>query len=215
VFKTIRDEVNNSIYLLSKYNVQLGIVYKYPRQVDCGIMKTGRSFYMAHTFLKRVYDKKWFPFDELNGSAATNWAKTMKYSWIVEESNIILRLIQECTMFFSWWWFYRNRYSEYQLVTVTSTRSAHAQDVQSHSYLWIRVYDRSLMSPIDVRTIWYQNGLSVSSLEIMKYRTTILNFDPKFDSWSNCNPRNNILSTKSHSKNDIDPDYLSVAIHYV
>jgi len=58
VFKTIRDEVNNSIYLLSKYNVQLGIVYKYPRQVDYGIMKTGRSFYMAHTFLKRVYDKK-------------------------------------------------------------------------------------------------------------------------------------------------------------
>jgi len=77
-FKTIRDEENYSIQFLSKYNVQLGLVYTAWREVDCESMRRGRAVHMSHTYIKRAYDKRLFPIKELIGPASTNRAKAIQ-----------------------------------------------------------------------------------------------------------------------------------------
>jgi len=100
-FKILLDEQNTSIEFLSKYNVQLGLVYKTWRKVDCERMRRGRAVHMSHTYIKRVHDKKLFLTNEIYGPLQLTGPKLYRYSWMIGESNVILRLTLECTMFFS------------------------------------------------------------------------------------------------------------------
>lgn len=77
-FKILLDEQNTSIEFLSKYNVQLGLVYKTWRKVDCESMRRGRAVHMSHTYIKRAYDKKLFPTNDIYGPASTNRAKAIQ-----------------------------------------------------------------------------------------------------------------------------------------
>lgn len=61
VLQTLKDEGNSDIQFLSKFNVQVGLVYQSPHQVDCEKMGMGRAVHMAHPYMDKAFAKRLFP----------------------------------------------------------------------------------------------------------------------------------------------------------
>jgi len=63
VLQTLKDEDNSNVQFLSKFNIQVGLVYQSPHQVDCEKMGTGRGVHMAHPYLDKAFAKRLYPIE--------------------------------------------------------------------------------------------------------------------------------------------------------
>jgi len=63
ILQALKDEGNSNVHFLSKFNVQVGLVYKSPHQVDCEKMGAGRAVHMAHPYMDKAFAKRLFPIE--------------------------------------------------------------------------------------------------------------------------------------------------------
>jgi len=63
VLAKLKNEGDNNVQFMPMTNVQIGLVYKNPHQVDCKKMGMGRAVHMAHIYVAHSFAKQLYPIE--------------------------------------------------------------------------------------------------------------------------------------------------------